>query len=182
MHTGKQKLQKKILLDASSAILFAKADFHIIVALNYSVLMSESVFAEITRKRLPGSREYEKLEYEELLIVLPRQESAPIKDVDIALHKLDHGEYDTIRLFFAGHGDFVVTDDGAAAKYCLNKNIPFVNSLLMLRILFQSGKIENSTYKTGFRKILSLGRYSEKIIRYARSCPEQELSFFLPGA
>ncbi|HID70195.1 MAG TPA: hypothetical protein EYP35_07005 [Desulfobacterales bacterium] len=178
MNPEKQQLHKTILLDASSAILLAKAGFHITVAQNYSVLMSDSVFDEITRNRLPGSGEYKKLLQEKLLKIMPLAKQLSLTTDDVPLQKLDRGERDTLLLFLAGHGDFVVTDDGAAARFYLNNRIPFVNSLLMLLILKHTGKIAESAYNTGFESLLDLGRYSEKVIKYARSCSDKELLFF----
>lgn len=97
-----------------------------------------------------------------------------------SLQKLDRGERDTILLFHDGHGDFVVTDDGAAARFCVNKRIPFVNALLLLRLLHHAELIGEYSYETGFKSLLSLGRYTQKIIDFARGCPDNELAFFLP--
>ena len=168
---------KAILLDASSAILLAKAGFHEDLVTGYSILMSVSVFDEITRKGLPGSGEYRELQQEERLQILPVSTQ---NTADAHLQKLDRGERDTILLFHEGYGDFVVTDDGAAAKFCLGNRIPFVNSLLLLRLLHHSGMIGDSSYETGFQSLLGLGWYSEKVREYARSCPDSELLFFLP--
>ena len=99
---------------------------------------------------------------------------------EVHLQKLDKGECDTILLFHGGYGDFLVTDDGAAAKFCLNNKIPFVNSLLILRILNHSLIISNASYNDGVQSLLALGRYSKKVREYARSCLDSELLFFLP--
>ncbi len=139
--------------------------------------MSDSVFDEITGKGLPGSDEFKQLLQEKQLIALPVENgSVP----DVQLQKLDRGERDTILLFNEGFGDFVVTDDGAAARYCLSRKIPFVNSLLLLRLLRHSSIISDSSYKVGFLSLLNIGRYSKKVIEYARSCPDDELLLFLP--
>ncbi len=180
MNPEKQQRHKTILLDASSAILLAKAGFHEILAESYSILMSNSVFDEITRKRLPGSSEYEQLLQEKRLKILPVSRPPSCNVEDSSLQKLDRGERDTLLLFYEGLGDFVVTDDGAAARFCLNGKIPFVNSLLLLRLLHYSGQIGASSYEAGFQSLLSMGRYSEKVIEYARNCPDSKLLFFLP--
>lgn len=180
MSPEKRRLHKAILLDASSAILLAKTGFHEILAASYSILMSDSVFDEITRKGLPGSSEYGKLLQEKRIKVLPVLNPPSWSEADTTLQRLDRGERDTLQLFHEGHGDFVVTDDGAAARFCLNNKIPFVNSLLLLRLLHHSGMIGGSFYEAGFQSLLALGRYSEKVREYARSCPDSELLFFLP--
>ena len=145
---------KGILLDASSAILLAKAGFHDLLATSYSILMSDSVFDEITRKGLAGSSEYEKLLREKHLEVLPVSSPQSWSGADAPLQRLDRGERDTLLLFQEGRGDFVVTDDGAAARFCLNNRVPFVNSLLLLRLLHHSGMIGDSSYETGFQSLL----------------------------
>ena len=180
MNPEKRKQHKAILLDASSAILLAKAGFHEILAAAYFILMSDSVFDEITRKSLPGSDEYRKLLLEKQLKVFPVSNPPSRSVADTSLQRLDRGERDTLLLFREGRGDFVVTDDGAAARFCLSNGVPFVNSLLLLRILHHSETIADSSYKTGFQSLLALGRYSEKVKEYARSCPDSELLFFLP--
>jgi predicted nucleic acid-binding protein len=180
MNSQQRQQRKSILLDASSAILLAKAGFHEMVAASYTILMSESVFDEITRKRLFGSDEYERLQQEKRLEVLPVLNPTSWSVADASLQRLDRGERDLLILFREGRGDFVVTDDGSAARFCLSSRVPFVNSLLMLRLLQHSGMIRASSYETGFQSLLALGRYSEKIREYARSCPDSELRFFLP--
>ena len=142
--------------------------------------MSDSVFDEITRNKLPGSDEYSQLLQKKQLTVLPVSDLPPWRTAAAHLQKLDRGERDTLLLFHRGHGDFVVTDDGAAARFCLSNRIPFVNSLLLLRLLHHSTTIEDSSYEAGFRALLALGRYSQKVVEYARNCPDGELLFFLP--
>ncbi len=175
----KRQHQKEILLDASSAILLAKAGVHEVVAASYHICMSDSVFDEITRKKLLGSEEYKKLLQEKRLEVLPVLSPASWSVADAPLQRLDRGERDTLLLFREGRADFVVTDDGAAARFCLNNKVPFVNSLL-LRLLHRSGMIGNSSYVAGVKSLLAQGRYSEKVREYATSCPDSELLFFLP--
>jgi hypothetical protein len=77
-------------------------------------------------------------------------------------------------------GDFVLIDDGAAAKYCKQEQIPFINALLFPVILEPAG-IENQGFtKYFFDIICKAGRYSETILNFAQNCPEEEISFFLP--
>ncbi len=175
-----KKQNKTVLLDASSAILLAKAGFHEIVTEGYTSLMSDSVFHEITRTSLPGSGEYLQLLQAGKVTVVPVVNAPKWCAADESLQKLDRGERDTILLFYEGCTDFVVTDDGAAAKYCLHNKVPFVNSLLLLRLLYQSGLIVDSLYEKGLKSLITLGWYSEKVKEYVRSCPDSELLFFLP--
>lgn len=180
MKPKKRQHHKEILLDSSSAILLAKAGVHEVVAASYHICMSDSVFDEITRKKLLGSEEYRKLLQEKRLEVIPVLSPPSWSMTDTPLQRLDRGERDTLLLFREGRADFVVTDDGAAARFCLSNKIPFVNSLLLLRLLQRSGMIGNSSYVAGVKSLLALGRYSEKVREYATSCPDGELLFFLP--
>lgn len=181
MNQQKRQQGKTILLDASSAILLAKAGFHEIVAASYLIVMSDSVFAEITGNGLFGSREYERLKQEKQLQVLPVLSPPSLNGTaSPPMQRLDRGERDTLILFHEGRGDFVVTDDGAAARFCLSNQIPFVNSLLLLRLLHRCGLVGDGSYETGFQSLLALGRYSIRVREYARSCSDSELLFFLP--
>ena len=155
----------------------AKAGFHKEIADTYTILISDSVFDEITRRGLSGSVEYKQLLRDKKLSIIPVINEKP---ADSRLQKLDRGERDILLLFHNGLGDFIVTDDGAAARYCLNKKIPFVNSLLLLRLLHHSTIIDDKVYKTGFRSLLDIGRYSQTVKSFAKNCPESELLFFLP--
>lgn len=150
------------------------------LATAYCIVMSDSVFDEITRKRLPGSDEYRKLLLKKQLKVFPVSSPPSRSAADNSLQRLDRGERDTLFLYQEGYGDFVITDDGAAARFCLSNKVPFVNSLLLLRILHHSGTIDDSSYETGFKSLLAQGRYSEKVKEYSRSCPDSELLFFFP--
>lgn len=169
-----------MLLDASSAILLAKAGLHEMLAEGYKNLMADSVFHEITRKSLPGSGEYMQMSKAGRVDVVPVVRAPKYCTVDESLHRLDRGERDTILLFYNGGADFIITDDGSAARYCLRYRVPFVNSLLLLRIFCQSGMITDSHYEKSFGTLLSHGRYSTKVKEYVRGCSDGELLFFLP--
>jgi predicted nucleic acid-binding protein len=171
---------KRVLLDASSAILLAKAGFHETVAKGYDNRMSKSVFHEITRTSLPGSSEYRELLQVGRLEVVPVKNEPEWCGTDGALKKLDRGERDTILLFHSGAADFVITDDGSAARYCLKNRVPFVNSLLLHRLIYQSSMVTESSYEEGFQALVRLGWYSEKVKKYVRDCPDSELIFFFP--
>lgn len=175
-----KRQHKTVLLDASSAILLAKAGYHEIMTEAYACLLSESVFHEITRLSLPGCDEYRQLLQVGKVARVPMDKVPQWCEADDALHKLDRGERDTILLFHGGVADFIVTDDGAAAVYCLRNKVPFVNSLLILRLLKQAGLVADDSFARGFQTLLDLGRYSERVKEYAVNCPDSDLFFFLP--
>ena len=48
-------------MDASSAIILCKANLHHIVSEMYNVVMSRSVYDELTNNSYPGATEYQQL-------------------------------------------------------------------------------------------------------------------------
>ena len=99
-----------------------------------------------------------------------------------ALQNLGLGESDIIQLYTAGCGDFVVTDDGAAAKYCTRQNIRFINALLIPMLLKCTGKRSDAYCLRKFDEIVNIGRYSQWVVEYAAQCGEEELAFFCSEA
>ena len=90
------------------------------------------------------------------------------------------GEYDTIQLFYNGMGNFIITDDGSAARYCTGEGIPFINALLFPVVLGVAG-IKNDGYcQQAMEKIIEHGHYSPEIVDYARNCDADTIQFALP--
>lgn len=172
----------RVLLDSSSAILLFKADLFDALIKVYHVSMPQSVLHELTFEDYPGadaffqyttlkkikivSVEYEKSRYENSL------------NGQSSLHK---GERDTIGCFQAGGYDFIITDDGRAARYCRQNDIPFINALLFPRVLYYLNKssLQESNNKMG--KLISLGRYSAKVVKWAENCKKEALYFAIPA-
>lgn len=171
--------QKKVLVDASSAIILAKACLSSHLITTYSVIMAKSAFNEVTRHSLPGSKEY--LQFaDNKKISIKEPKRLRLNSIPQQIKSFGRGEADTLLLYYEGLGDFVLIDDGAAAKYCKQEQIPFINALLFPVILETAG-IENQGFtKYFFDIICKAGRYSETILNFAQNCPEEEISFFLP--
>lgn len=168
------------LLDASSAIILYKANLHLIVCEMYNVVMPVSVYGEITENSYPGAAEYQQLQADRKITVKTPSIATLCQHDLSGLHTLDKGERDVIQLYYAGNGDFIIADDGAAAKYCKREQIRFINALLIPMIIKCTGK-QNEVYcRTAFNKIKNLGRYSRWVITFAEQCDRKELSFFLP--
>jgi predicted nucleic acid-binding protein len=173
------KTPKKVIVDASSAILLVKAHLspHLVTA--YNVILAKSVFDEITRKRLPGSDEYTQYA-EQGIITIQEPHRDSCNDTTEKLPNLGQGEIDTLLLFYEGAGDFIMIDDGDAAKYFKREGIPFINALLLPGILEAAGVESRSSGDYLFAKIVNLGRYSPQIVSFAQKCSTEELRFFLP--
>jgi len=75
----------------------------------------------------------------------------------------------------------VVIDDGRGAGFCRDFRIPYINSLLVARVLFLYRRISETAFRSKVEMLVRLGRYSQKIIDYALMCPAKELSLFMPG-
>lgn len=169
---------KTVILDASSAILLCKSELHLTLTEVYDVAMSVSVYREITDNPYEGAAEYSKLEANQQVRVLGNAEF----DKTAGISGLDAGERDTIQLYLAGMGDFVITDDGSAAKFCKKKGIPFINALLFPIVLLYSEKIDRKTCDSFIETIIKTGRYSKKVITFARQCTPKTIAFALPQA
>ena len=171
---------KTALMDASSAIILCKAGLHKVVAEMYNVVMPGSVYKEITANSYPGAEEYRQLMAGKKITLkepLPDTANEPVRP---GLNSLDRGEHDVLQLYYAGQGNFIVTDDGAAAKYCKRERIPFVNALLV-PVILGFAKIKDEYFcRESMKKIIEIGRYSPGIISFAEKCETEDLSFFIP--
>jgi predicted nucleic acid-binding protein len=176
--TFKEK-RKKVLVDASSAILLAKVGLSTLLCETYVVIMAGSVFDEITVHTLPGSGEYLKL-HETGNILLEDPKLKNLSGLPAKLQNLGKGERDTLLLFYEGVGDFLLTDDGEAAQFCHNNHIPFINALLFPLVLETAG-LQNQSFRHYYFNILKIeGRYSAKVLDFASNCPTASISFSLP--
>jgi predicted nucleic acid-binding protein len=172
---------KKAVLDASSAILLKKADLLDNLIEVYHVSQTQSVLHELTRRNYYGAdtfRQYADLA--KIKIIDVENIPLPAYKAGQELHFLDQGELDTIICFLAGNQDFIIIDDGRAARYCSNNNIAFINALLFPRLLYLSSSISIDTCDTCMETIIQHGRYSDKVIAWAKSCKKESLLFAIP--
>ena len=168
------------LVDASSAIILYKANLHLIVCEMYNVVISTSVYDEITGNSYPGAKAYQQLAADQKVTVQKPCLAALCKPGLSILYTLDKGERDILQLYYAGNGDFIITDDGATARYCKREQIRFINALLIPTIIRCTGRKSDVYCHTAFNKVMSIGRYSRWVINFAEKCQKEELSFFLP--
>ena len=166
---------KKAILDASSAIILCKAKLQHLLIEVYEIVLAESVYHEVTAKPYSGAEEYRQLVTDKKIRVegnLPQNQDKGIG--------LDQGEYDTIQLYYQGVGDFVITDDGAAARYCKREGVPFINALLFPVVLRYEHIAELGFCDAAFEDICETGRYTENIISFAGNCRKEDVLFALP--
>lgn len=172
---------KTALIDASSAIILCKAAVHIAVVEMYNVVMPGAVYQEITGNSYPCAAEYRQLVVDKKISIKAAM-PAPVNEPGCrGLNNLGQGEHDVMQLYNAGQGDFVVTDDGAAARYCQRQQIPFINALLVPKILGLAG-IEGGEYcRKATERIVAIGRYAPWVIDFAKQCGREELLPFIPA-
>jgi predicted nucleic acid-binding protein len=166
---------KTAIADASSVIILHKAGLLPTLVEVYRVILAGSVYQEITANPYCGATECKSLRKEKMI----RVEAVTLNAFSVT-QKMDRGEAETIQLYTTGHGDFIITDDGAAARYCKREGIPFINALLFPLILKHTRARTDGFCNKAFEVILELGRYSDKVVDLASSCDKENISFALP--
>lgn len=172
---------KKSILDASSAILLFKVDLLKELTDVYHVFVTRSVLQELTRRNHQGADTFQRFtSLKKIRIIDVENVLLKCKTSGDSLCFLDKGELDTIKCFGAGDHDFIITDDGRAARYCKKNGLPFINALLFPRLLYFADLIlwQKSINKTD--AIIRIGRYSTEVIEWARNCQKESLSFAMP--
>ena len=174
---------KRAVLDASSAILLKKADLLDKLLEVYHVSLTQSVLHELTRKNSYGTDTFLHFAAREKIKIIDVKNLAfPLKNTAPALPILGQGEADIIKCYGAGDQDFIIIDDGRAARYCSKNNIAFINALLFPRLLYFSSRISLDECNGLMDTIIQSGRYSGKIIAWARSCKKEALRFAIPDS
>lgn len=177
---GYKNNRKQALIDSSSMILLFKSGLLRKIIEYYNIIMTESVFAELTQNDHTGSKEIRQFVEERQIHILSKtsiQDTVEMGNVSV-MH-LVRGEQDSIIAYLHGIGDFIILDDGKGAGYCKKHEIPYINALLIPRILQIANSISNAEFKKTTQTIIGCGRYSEKIIEFARTCPDEKLDFFV---
>ncbi len=172
---------KSAIIDASSAILIFKSELIEQLVSTYKTLISSSVYDELTRRGDPGSETFRLLCDKDQIQVLTLHDQKRIRRNSFpALPTLDPGERDTICQHLMGNGDFIITDDGQALKYCKKAGLPFINALLFPLILYLIQSISRSEYLKKSDKIIKNGWYSKNVIEIALNFSNQTIQPFLP--
>jgi hypothetical protein len=172
--------RKTGVLDASSAILLFKADLFDVLLETYAIVIAESVYKELSREGYPGAEAFRLCRASGVVTVAPVGCGQPAGLEEPALLALDRGERDTIRCLDDGWGDFVITDDGRAARHCLSRGIPNLNALLFSKVLSLVEETPNRRGLRGMETLLRIGRYSSEVIDFAVRCTREDVLRFLP--
>ncbi len=169
---------KSILIDTSSAILLYKSGWLDVTLAHYHLRTGSAAYRELVVPGYPGADSFQQLTAQGRLDVLPVS-ADPLADPNLA--GLGAGERECIQHFLAGAGRFILMDDGRGAAYCRDHGIPYVNALLMPRILVHAApEIGRLNAPQAMAQIFRLGRYAPWIWDFARHCRDEVLAPFQP--
>ena len=175
-----------VYVDASSAILLYRAGLFEQTARDFSLVLAGAVYKEINRDNYPGARLFRKMAESRKLSIVHEEPDTPDIIGLTEFSALDRGERKTIALYLAptypGSTEktsaFVLMDDGQGARFCARHHIPFINALLVPKIFWYSGLMDQTTAEQKMEKLTELGRYSRRIILKARQLTREDLAFF----
>ncbi len=147
---------KPILVDSSSAILLFKSGWLDAAIDHYLLQTGRAAFRELTVRGYPGADRFRDLFAQGIIHVLPA--GARVAG-DSALNAMGAGESECIRHYLTGAGAFILLDDGKAAAYCRARRIPYINALLLPRILALTDEgITARIVADAMARIYALGR------------------------
>lgn len=166
-------IMKTALCDASSLIILYKAGLVRAFVVRYRVVVPASVFEELVIKGKTGAERFRAYCAEGSITV---EDGLSFADVQIPLRG---GEAECVRLYRAGRGDFILTDDGKAADYCRASGIPFINALLVPKLLLHAGILTEVTCADAMQRVRRFGRYARWVVDYAERAGLDELCAFM---
>jgi len=165
----RQFKSRKVLLDASSSILLYKAEIIERYLACFQAVLSETVFHELTCNNHAGAEDFYQY-YKEKRFTVTDTPAEPLSDMP-----LTGGERDLVLLYKSGCGDYLVLDDKKAAVYCRDAGIPFINALLVPRILRHAGHISDASCDYTTAVLTGYGRYAPWVISFAQKCSVDDL-------
>ncbi|MBN2077710.1 MAG: hypothetical protein JW838_02010 [Spirochaetes bacterium] len=168
-------MRRNVLFDSSSAIILFKSGLFERTASFYRIVMATSVFRELSVPKMTGAEEFKRYHREGQIMI---RNAVPYPYLESDLGNLDVGELHTILLFQEGAGEFIMLDDGKGAACCRRRRIPHTNALLVPRILRRAGIITAVQCDESMETVMKHGRYSRRVIDYARTCEDDDLARF----
>ena len=172
---------KCAIIDTSSAILLYKVRLFERLIDTYKIVIAVSVFHELNVDGHAGAGLFQRWRAEQAFRVLDPYSLSTLQSVDVKdLLPSGTGERDTLALYLKGAGDFVIVDDRAAAVTCRTLNIPYINALLVPKVMFMAGRCSQDAFRHATEGLISIGRYSERILRTAERLSPTAMQGFLP--
>lgn len=165
---------KKVIIDASSVLILFRTGLLEPCCAVYCVFLPGCVFHEIVDAGKEGSREIADLVESGIMEVLHDPEGRAEEP------ELRGGEKSAVDHFRAGGYDFIILDDRKAINYCKGKGIPFINALLIPKMLCYAGMMDEDDMRSYMKRISATGRYSHDITSRADVLGKKELRLFIP--
>ncbi len=171
-----------VYIDASSAILLYKAGLFISCTRCFYMVMENEVYKEVRVPDHPGA---------DFFLSMVQKKSVKVCQLDpghrdqITLpENLDPGERKTLVLYFQNvrpnNPSFIIVDDAKCAKLCMSRKVPFINALLVPKILWFAGRLDKTVYLEKTDSIIQTGRYSKTVIEKAKGLSRTDLDMFIP--
>lgn len=145
-----------------------------------TLLMTRTVYAEVTVPRHVGARKFHALVNRVPgILVLDDLDDSVAGNAFPEIDRLDGGERQTLKHYLNDAARFVIVDDGKAVRVCRRYAIPHLNALLIPKLLYFSNRISLDQSKRRFLALCALGRYSARVMDWAKACEASQLDFFL---
>ena len=178
----RDSLMHTAYIDASSAILLYKTELFVLCSQHFSLIMETHVYKEVGVPDHPGEKFFESMIQNYRVQVCGFD---PDHLIDISLpENLDLGERQTLGLYFlnknSDQSSFIIIDDAKAAKFCFRHNVPFINALLVPKVLWFAGILDENDYIDRTARVIEAGRYSRTIIEKAKALSPSDLALFIP--
>ena len=153
-----------LIADTSSLIYLAKSSLIHAFVRAFHVTIPPLVYRECVHKGYPGSDTIKGLRQKGWLSVHPVR-----KDPKLKLGLPTGGEGEVILLFYQLNRDGILIDDGQGVKVCRSRGIPFASALLVPSLLLVKNAIGTRQAEESLEQIVGVGRYSQRVIRFART-------------
>ncbi|NDY74370.1 hypothetical protein DO021_20965 [Desulfobacter hydrogenophilus] len=171
-----------VYIDASSAILLYKAGLFVPCTQYFSIIMETHVYKEVGVPDHPGANFFLSMVQKNSVKVC-RADTDRQDNINLP-ENMDLGERQTLVLYFQNvdpdQPSFITIDDAKGARFCLRHKVPFINALLVPKILWFAGILNKNDYlnKTAF--VIGIGRYSKTVIEKAKALSPSDLAMFIP--
>lgn len=171
-----------VYVDASSAILLYKTGLFIPCTRYFYMVMETDACKEVLVPGHSGAKFFSSMVQKNRMQVC---KTDPDRRVDINLpESLDLGERQTLVLYFQNgcpnEGSFIIIDDAKGARFCLSCKVPFINALLVPKILWFAGLLNKNDYLDKTALVIEKGRYSGTVIEKAKTLSSSDLAMFIP--
>jgi predicted nucleic acid-binding protein len=151
---------RRLILDASTAILLSKIDLLRVITDGRPALMCETAIQEATARDCPDAREIRALLAEGRIAPHPRPDG--VEEL-MRMFRIDRGEAETIAAAGSA-GAICATDDGPAIRCCRALGVAFTSAIGLLGALSEASRVDTRLALELLAKLERFGRYDSRII------------------